>query len=191
MNTKKYALSFITIAALLLALSTPAAADYSGDHPLKFVRSGWVDGGVIFETVTDGTGYTQLDAIDSATYSQDIEVNIPEGAKVKLARLYNYYSWSKPDNANYSNPGLPAEADFTFAGASVTCQNPSEDISLIPNPIRYGHGVVQYWDTKGQGYASKKYDCPTGVFVVDVTKLVTGSGLHRNNHEQRFKSNSK
>lgn len=107
MNTKKYALSFITIAALLLALSTPAAADYSGDHPLKFVRSGWVDGGVIFETVTDGTGYTQLDAIDSATYSQDIEVNIPEGAKVKLARLYNYYSWSKPDNANYSNPGLP------------------------------------------------------------------------------------
>ena len=178
MNTKKYALAFIAIAALLLALSTPAAADYSGDHPLKLVKWGWVDGGVIYETVTDGSGYTQLDAINSATYSQNITINIPAGATVKLARAYNYYSWSKPDYANYSNPGLPAEADFAFNGASVTCQNPSEDISEIPNPIHYGNGIVQYWDSKGQGYSSTKYDCPSGTFAADVTKLVTGSGTY-------------
>ena len=156
MNTKQIVLPLVVVIAVLLAFSTPAAADYSGDHPLKFVRSGWVGGGVIFETVTDGSGYTKPTAINSTTYPQDIEVNIPEGATVKLARLYNYYSWSMPDG--YSNPWLPAEADFTFNGASATCQNPSQDISEISNPIRYGNGVVQYWDSKGQGYASKKYD---------------------------------
>ena len=179
MNTTKkigIALAVLMVAA---ALALPAIADYSGDHPLTIYEHGIVDGGLVYEAVTDGSGYTKLNAIDSATYSQNIAVNIPAGATVKLARLYNYYTWSKPDYGNYSFPGLPAEAEFTLNEASVICQNPSQAISEIPNPIYYENGVVvQYWDSKGQGYASKMYDCPSGTFAWDVTDLVTRSGTY-------------
>jgi hypothetical protein len=172
---KQIALPFAVIIAVLLAFSSPATADYSGDHPLTTYEHAYLkDGGLIYETVTDGSGYTLLNAIESDTYSQPITINIPEGATVKRARLYNYYAWSKSDFGNKEMPGLPAEAVLTFNGATVTCQNPTP----ITNPIDYGNGVVQYWDTKGQGYSSTTYDFPSGTFAWDVTDLVTGSGTY-------------
>ena len=179
MNKTKKAGIVLAVLMVAAALAAPAIADYSGDHSLTTYEHGMVnDGGMVYEAVTDGSGYTALSAIGSATYSQDITISIPEGATVKLARLYNYYTWSKPDYGNYSFPGLPAEAEFTFNEASVICQNPSQDISEIPNPIYYGDDAVQHWDSKGQGYASKKYDCPSGTFAWDVTDLVTGSDTY-------------
>lgn len=166
------------------ALAAPAVADYSGDHSLKTYERGMVDGGLVYEAVTDGSGYTGLYAIDSATYSQDIAISIPEGATVKTARLYNYYTWSKSDYGDKYTPGDPAEATLTFNGATVTCQNPPKNAppATFPHKIHYGGtGVVQYWDSKGQGYfppGETKYDFPSGTFAWDVTDFVTGSGTY-------------
>ena len=169
----------IALAVLMVAaaLALPAVADYSGDHPLTIYEHGIVDGGLVYEAVTDGSGYTKLNAIDSATYSQNIAVNIPAGATVKLARLYNYYTWSKSDYGDKYTPGDPAEAALTFDGASVTCQNPAS----ITNHIDYDNGVIQYWDSKGQGYfppGETTYDFPSGTFAWDVTNLVIGSDTY-------------
>ncbi len=179
MNTKQIALPLVVVIALILALSTPASADYSGDKPLVTYEHGLLkDGGIVYETVTDGTAYTTLltvpPGLPLSSMTQNITITIPAGARVKTARLYNTYCWSKSDFGDKYVPGDPAEADLTFNGATVTCQNPA----AIPNPIYYPSGAVQYWDTKGQGYTSKKYDYPSGTFAWDVTDLVTGSGTY-------------
>jgi hypothetical protein len=174
-KTLRYALPFVVVIAVLLAFSSPAAADYSGDHPLVTYDHDVIHGGIVYETVTDGSGYTTLYALGSATYSQDITIHIPKSATVKMARLYNYYTWSKSDGGDTYTSGDPAEADLAFNGVKVTCQNPSP----ITNPIDYGNGVVQYWDTKGPDYeCGIKYDFPSGTFAWDVTGLVTGSGTY-------------
>ena len=180
MNTTKKVGIALVVLMVAAALAAPTVADYSGDHSLTIYEHGLVDGGLIYETVTDGSGYVdgKLCAVGSATYSQNITINIPEGATVKTARLYNYYTWSKSDYGDKYTPGDPAEAVLTFGDATVTCQNPTP----ITNPINYGNGVVQYWDGKGQGYDpaivgkyAKLYDFPSGTFAWDVTDLVTGS----------------
>ena len=157
-------------------LVVPSIADYSGDHPLTAYEHGIVyDGGLVYEAVTDGSGYVKLDAINSTTYTQEITISIPEGKNVKTARLYNYYTWSKSDYGDKYTPGDPAEAVLTLDGNAVTCQNPA----TITNPIDYDNDVIQYWDSKGQGYSTPtKYDFPSGTFAWDVTYLVTGSGTY-------------
>jgi len=181
MNKTKKAGIALAVLMVAAALAAPAIADYSGDHPLTTYERGMVDGGLVYEAVTDGTGYMTLDAIDSETYSQDITISIPEGATVKTARLYNYYTWSKSDDGDKNTPGDPAEATLTFEDATVTCQNPPKNAppATFPHKIHYGGtGVVQYWDSKGQGYESKMYDFPSGTFAWDVTDLVTDSGTY-------------
>ena len=176
-KTKKVgiALAVLMVAA---ALAAPAIADYSGDHSLTTYEHGMVnDGGLVYEAVTDGSGYTKLDAFGSATYSQDITIDIPKRKTVKTARLYNYYTWSKSDDGDKYTPGDPAEAVLKLNGASVTCLNPDS----ITNPINYGDNAIQYWDSKGQEYfppGETKYDFPSGTFAWDVTDLVTGSGTY-------------
>jgi hypothetical protein len=103
-KTKKVgiALAVLIVAA---ALAAPAIADYSGDHSLKTYERGMVGGGLVYEAVTDGSGYTKLYAMDSETYSQDITISIPEGATVKTARLYNYYTWSTSGPYDLYVPG--------------------------------------------------------------------------------------
>ncbi len=160
-------------------LVVPAIADYSGDHQLTVYEHGMVnDGELVYEAVTDGSGYTKLYAIGSASYTQEITISIPEGKTVKTARLYNYYTWSTSDgiDGKYDKyvPGDPAEAVMTFGEESVTCQNPP----TITNPINYGSDAIQYWDSKGQDYSTTTYDFPSGTFAWDVTNLVTGSGTY-------------
>jgi hypothetical protein len=194
MNTKQIALPLIVVIAVLLAFSSPAAADYSGDHPLTTYEHGFVDGGgLIYETVTDNTTYTVLNTtivppLESMT--QNIAITIPAGATVKTARLYNYVTWGKSDFGDKYKIGMPAEADLTFNGATVTCQNPLTGVcagysppiacrDALPNPINYSNGAIQYWDTKGPNYTCGiKYDYPSGTFAWDVTDLVTGSGTY-------------
>ena len=169
-------------AILVGMLVVPGFADYSGDQPLTTYEHGMVyDGGLVYEAVTDGSGYVKLDAIDSATYTQEITISIPKGKTVKTARLYNYYTYSKSDNGDKYTPGDPAEAVLTFDEVLKTCKNPS----TITNPINYDNEVIQYWDSKGQGYDpaiagkyAKWYDFPSGTFAWDVTDLVTGNGTY-------------
>lgn len=159
------------IMGALMLFSFLAAADYSGDQTLTQYERGMTYGDLVYVTVEDGSAYTTLDATDPTdimTQVLDIGSEIPEGAEIITARLYNYVSWSTPDYRDFSNPGDPAEAKLTFNGVEVTCQNPKK----FSNTIDYKNGVTQYWDSKGQGYSSTMYDCPSGTIAWDVTDLV-------------------
>ena len=185
-QTKKYAQLFIAIVAVLLAFSSPAVADYSGDHPLTIYEHDTINGGLVFETITDGSGYTQLytapPGLPLNSMTQDITINIPAGATVKLARLYNTYCWSVADNGADDVPGAPAEADLTFDNGTTeqtrTCKHGYVDWTEAPNPIYFGTGVVHYWDTKNLSKYGGMYDYPSGEFAWDVTDMVTGSGTY-------------
>ena len=203
MNTiKKIAIALAVL--MVFSLAAPATATYAGDKPLvTYAKGPLKDGGIVYETVEDGGAYTKLPCNvypEDPEYglTQEITIDIPDGATVKMARLYNYVSWSTADNDTggykegdpgpFYQSGLPAEAEMTFNGVPVTCQNPlSESCTglfppvacrdALPNPIDYGNGVVQYWDTKGPDYdCGAKWDYPSGTFAWDVTDMVTGSG---------------
>ena len=164
------------IMGALMLFSFLAAADYSGDQTLTHYERGMTYGDLVYVTVEDGSAYTTLDAgdpTDTMTQLLDIGNDIPDGAEIITARLYNYVSWSTPDYRDFSQPGEPAEAKLTFNGVEVTCQNPKK----FSNTIDYKNGVTQYWDSKGQDYVidgvpKNTYDCPSGTISWDVTDLV-------------------
>jgi len=177
----------ILIAAImgaLMLLILPAAADYSGDHPLVLFDRGTINGDVLF-LVEDGTNQnyltlTEAPAIPGASkpkLTQTFEVFIPDGATVTSARLYNYYTWSRNNGAN--TPGAPAEADITFSigssEMSVHLTNPEScDVTSCCNPIAYGDDTIQYWDSSGRTW----YNFAFGNIVMDVNDIVTGSGTY-------------
>lgn len=171
MKTK---LLIAAIMGALMLLCTFAVADYSGDKPLSKYDRGMTYGGLIFETVEDGTGYSDLNAINPETYEQDLNIDIPNDAEIISARLYNYVTWSTSGPYDKTVPGDPAEAILNFNGVEVICQNPN----VINNPIHYSQGAMQYWDSKGQDYTTStgaprnKYDFPVGTFAWDVTEFV-------------------
>ena len=196
-------LPFIVVIAVLFAFSSPAAAGgiggYAGDRPLTIYDQDIINGGLVYETVTDGSNYTLLYATELyprigylENLTQEITIRscvdeldtncIPEGATVKMARLYNYYCWSSPDNDVADMPGMPAEAKMWFTNASDTqekvCVHGLADgnRASLANTIDYGNGVIHYWDTKGLNYSSKTWDYPSGAFAWDVTEMVTGNG---------------
>ena len=154
MNTKQLIAGII---GALMLFCTSAVADYSGDQPLTKYERGMTHGDLVYVAAPpDGSCYTSLDAGDIMTQVLDISAEIPDGATIKTARLYNYVTWS--------TSGDPAEAILTFNGVDVTCQNTATSTNFID----YGNGVVQYWDTKG--LAPSNY--PSGTFAWDVTSLV-------------------
>lgn len=172
----------IMIAAIIGALmlfSFLAAADYSADHPLTNVEHGMTYGDLVFVYSEDDV-YEKLDSINENTMSQDLELVIPDDATIVTARLYNYVTFSTAENRDVSKPGDTAEAKMTFNGAEVLCQylEGLADPLDVSNPVDYDNGVIQYWDTKGQGYSSTSYDCPSGTFVWDVTDLIDGSDTY-------------
>ncbi len=192
---KQLKLGIVAIVCIIAisAMAMPASANYAGDHPFIVYEHEEIEGGLVYETVTDGTAYTVLQALpDPSTgllpsLTQQITISIPDGAEVEMARLYNYHTWSTSDYGNGSVPGVPAEAELELTNVATgetwtrTCVHGYTDAQLpmVPNPIYYNDGeVVQYWDSKGQGYVSKKWDFPSGTFAWDVTDLVTGSGTY-------------
>ena len=189
MNTKKYAPAFIAIVAVLLVFSSPVVADYSGDHPLTIYDHDTINGGLVYETVTDGSKYKCLypqqgDSRHPFVFLyQDLTITLPEGATVKTARLYNYYTWSGWQDSD--TIGVPAQATLTVTDTTSgvtwtrTCSHSYIPATRddCPNPIGFGD-VVHYWDTKGQDYSSKTWDFPSGTFAWDVTDLVTHSGTY-------------
>jgi hypothetical protein len=192
MNKTKMKIA-IALAVLMVAaaLAVPAIADYSGDYPLTTYEHGMLNsGGIVYETVTDGSAYTKLPCNvypEDPEYglTQEITIAIPEGKTVKMARLYNYVTWSTSDNDSTYVKGAPAEADLSLTNVDTnvtwerTCKHGMPSYDGLSNPIDYGNGVVQYWDTKGEYYdCGIKYDFPSGTFAWDVTDLVTGSGVY-------------
>ena len=196
MNTraKKYALAlpFIAVMAVLLAFSTPAAA-YTGDHPLTIYDHDTINGGLVYDTVTDGSKYASLwpvgprfEHLRPVLY-QDLTVSIPAGATVKMARLYNTYCWSCWENNDYR--GMPANAKLTLTDTSTdetwvrNCTHDYTPATVFdcPNPINSTvcpdceSGVEHYWDMKDDGV----WALPSGEFAWDVTGLVTHTGTYK------------
>jgi hypothetical protein len=174
------------IMGALMLFSFLAAADYSADQPLTNVEHGMTYGDLVF-VYSEEQVYERMDSITENTMSQDLELEIPDDATIISARLYNYVTFSTAENRDTSLPGDTAEARMTFNGPEneVLCQYPEglADPLDVSNPVDYGNGVIQYWDTKGQDYVingipKTSYDCPSGTFVWDVTDLIDGSGTY-------------
>ncbi|RLG36924.1 MAG: hypothetical protein DRO01_07680, partial [Thermoproteota archaeon] len=124
---------------------------YLGDRPLTTYIHGTVSGGLIY---TSGDSYysSVIYPKDSGntpySYTVHFELALPEGATIKLARLYSYWTWS-----HLGSKGVFPEMYIAFEGYEVP-------------PDR------EYTDRKGWGF----YDYPTGTYAYDVTDYVFGSG---------------
>ena len=118
---------------------------YLGDRPLETYAHGTVRGDMV-HTWGDSRYGSVINSGDS--YTVLFEMDIPDDATVKLARLYCYWSWS-----HKGTTGVEPALRVTF------------DDSVIPaNSL--------YTDRKGWGY----YNYPAGTYAYDVTGLVSESG---------------
>ena len=148
---------------------------YMADAPLEHYEHDTVKGGILY-TTGDGQ-YRSGDSGDDGTkygtsYSINYDLEIEDGTK--LARLYIYYTWSKPSGAG--EPKAPK--------IGVTLETPSgnsEDLSMdksyndikgnLPAPYR------TYWNYAWGTYAYDITDYveESGTYVVSVTNQNDGS----------------
>ena len=84
--------SEIAFALILLFIST-ASASYAGDKPLNTVFHDNVEGKIFFSL-----GDSRYSGVINYNETYAVKFNIPPDAKVKLARLYIYWVWSKDGN---------------------------------------------------------------------------------------------
>jgi hypothetical protein len=171
-KAKQLKLGIVAIVCIIAisAMAVPASADYTGDHPLTVYEHAPIKGGLVFDTVTDGSKYMKLyspppEVAPKPVLSQDLTITIPDCAQVKTARLYNYYTWS--DSGYKYVPGDPAEAILTISDGVNTWT--TEVNNTVPNPE-----VAHYVDRKGSG----AWDYPSGTFAWNVTDYVTAGGTY-------------
>ncbi|AKB79427.1 cell surface protein [Methanosarcina horonobensis HB-1 = JCM 15518] len=121
---------------------------YVGDNPLETYAHGMVKGNVIYDY---GNSSYSSKVFSGDTYGVSHSLELPEGATVKFARLYNFWTWSATDTT-----GVIPSMSLQFEGSPLTPE-------------------AEYEDQKGWG---SQYDYPTGTWAYDVTGLVTGSGTY-------------
>ncbi|MEA1998049.1 MAG: DUF3344 domain-containing protein [Euryarchaeota archaeon] len=148
---------------------------YMADAPLEYYEHDTVKGGILY-TTGDGQYRSGESGDDGTKYGTYYDINydleIEDGAK--LARLYIYYTWSKPSGAG--EPKAPK--------IGVTLKTPSgnsEDLSMdksyndmkgnLPAPYR------TYWNYAWGTYAYDitEYIEESGTYVVSVTNQNDGS----------------
>jgi hypothetical protein len=143
----------ILFVILLSLLAVPAAAQepnvngYAADKPLSTFYHDTIRGGYIYMV---GDSYYSGKLWTGETFTVHYAVSLPEGAAVKFARLYNYWTWSARGTT-----GRYPDMELTF-----------DDVKLDPDQ--------QYSDRKGWGI----YDYPAGTWAYDITDFVSGSGTH-------------
>lgn len=136
---------------LFCMLATPALAQtpepngYVADNPLVEYSHDTLKGDLYYSI---GSSYYSGKVYPGNVYTVSHSVNLPEGAGVKFARLYAYWTWS-------------AEI--------ITGRDP--DMKLSFNEVEL-EPESKYSDRKGWGI----YDYPTGTWAYDVTDYVSGSG---------------
>ncbi len=135
-------LSLLTVTA---AAQEPEINGYAADKPLSTFSHDTIKGGL---TYTTGDSYYSGKLWTGDTYTVYNPVSLPEGAVVKFARLYNYWTWSAKGST-----GRYPDMMVTFNGVKL-------------DPDR------QYSDRKGWGI----YDYPAGTWSYDVTDYITKSG---------------
>ncbi|WP_226990811.1 DUF3344 domain-containing protein [Methanosarcina acetivorans] len=121
---------------------------YAGDNPLETYAHGTVKGNIIYDY---GNSSYSNKVFSGDTYSVSHSLELPEGATVKFARLYNFWTWSAT-----ATVGVIPSMSLQFEGNSLTPE-------------------AEYDDQKGWGSV---YDYPTGTWAYDITGLVTGSGTY-------------
>ncbi len=148
---------------------------YMADAPLEHYEHDSVKGGILY-TTGDGQ-YRSGDSGDDGTkygtsYSINYDLEIEDGAK--LARLYIYYTWSKPKRAG--EPKAPKIA-VTLETPSGNSHELSMDKSYndikgdLPEP--YDTYKYHAWGT--YAYDITDYMKESGTYVVCVTNLNDGS----------------
>ena len=142
----------IILCIILLSLLTATAAaqepeinGYEADKPLSTFSHDTIKGGL---TYTVGDSYYSGKLWTGDTYTVHNPVSLPEGAVVKFARLYNYWTWSAKGST-----GRYPDMKLTLDGVEL-------------DPDR------QYSDRKGWGI----YDYPAGTWSYDVTDHISKSG---------------
>jgi|GEM_PF-399336 len=124
---------------------SPENNGYVADKPLEVYSHDTVRGDL---TYTVGSSYYSGKVYPGDVYSVSHNVNLPEGATVKLARLYVYWTWSAEGVT-----GRYPEMKLSFNGKEL-------------EPER------EYSDRKGWGI----YDYPAGTWAYDVSAYIPGSG---------------
>ena len=137
-------LSLLTVTA---AAQEPEINGYAADKPLSTFSHDTIKGGL---TYTAGDSYYSGKLWTGETYTVYNPVSLPEGAVVKFARLYNYWTWSAKGST-----GRYPDMKLTLDG-----------VELDPD--------IQHSDRKGWGI----YDYPAGTWSYDVTNYVTQSGSY-------------
>jgi hypothetical protein len=143
----RYALLCIFVVTFGMAVLSPVCADYTGDHPLTTYAHDTLYGDLIY-TIGDSDYMGELSPGD--TYTVSFDPDIPDGATVKLARLYAYWTWS-----HAGEEGVYPDLAVTFDGAEARLDR-------------------EYQDRKGSG----DYDYPSGTYCYDVTDYIWGRGVY-------------
>ena len=169
-QTKKFALPFVMVIALLMALSSPAMADlptedgYLADHKkMNIYQQGAGDltysYGALSVSCPDGKGKPYYCCIwnynedtgtsETATYNIPLD-SVPENAE---ARLYVYWTWSKFDENSTSwskyDYGIYPELKVEFNGTEVLFDY-AEGKNRIDN----------YCDSKNNTFVGLRYGDP-------------------------------
>jgi hypothetical protein len=124
---------------------TPETNGYTGDKPLETYIHDSVKGDLYY---TIGNSYYSGKFYPGDVYTVSHSLNLPEGATVKLARLYVYWTWS---------------------AEGVTGRYPEMNLSFSGEELKTDR---EYSDRKGWG----SYDYPSGTWAYDVSTYVNGSG---------------
>jgi len=144
---------FCVLAGLCCLLAIPALAQtpekngYIGDKPLETCIHETGKGDLYY---TVGNSYYSGKVYPGDVYTVTHNIDLPEGATVKFARLYNYWTWSAEVVT-----GRDPEMKLSFNGKELTPEK-------------------EYSDRKGWGI----YNYPTGTWAYNVTDLVSGSGTY-------------
>jgi hypothetical protein len=149
LNIKNITLCLILLSLLAVtaAAQEPEINGYAADKPLSTFSHDTIRGGLIY---TAGDSYYSGKLWNGDTYTVHNPVSLPEGAVVKFARLYNYWTWSAKGST-----GKYPDMKLTLDGIELDTDK-------------------QYSDRKGWGI----YDYPTGTWSYDVTDYVTQSGSY-------------
>lgn len=121
-------------------MNTPSLAQSSGYEggTLETYQHGNIKGDLLF---TYGNSKYSGELSSGDNYSVVFDTALPEGSKIKIARLYLYWTWS-----HNGSVGAYPEMSAFFKGSPVSAQK-------------------QYTDRKGSG----AYDYPGGTYAYDVT----------------------
>lgn len=144
---------FCVLAGLCCLLAVPALAQtpekngYIGDKPLETCIHETGKGDLYY---TVGNSYYSGKVYPGDVYTVTHNIDLPEGATVKFARLYNYWTWSAEGAT-----GRYPEMKLSFNGKELTPEK-------------------EYSDRKGWGI----YNYPTGTWAYNVSTYVNGSGTY-------------